>query len=436
MIKSAMTQIRTTRTELLRAVEAESDVWLRMAAQWGVEDWMLRVLELTSGSAPPNWHEIDWRYPDYVFFAGGIDGPVAAEWLGQSSMPLGDIVIPFSFQTELWCERRESQWRTSSSEPLPWPTVEWQLTPTTPPPNTGSWELVADGMPYFTSADMPTADLLGVPYTGFRQDRAFLWRQQDTSGRLASIVIDAVQVTIEIDGENVVGANAELSSSKPGPITPVSDAKETIRFPLPEGLPDLATVVLRRGDHWLDRRPIGWGGREAQEGVEFVVPPENRLQALVVGGEDSRTEFKAHLPAESDDGRRKVMKTVAAFANGTGGTILFGVTNDGEIVGLPAHEDNPEAEDRLTQLVTSWVHPLAVFEIEKLPVPDDPQSHVLALTIEPGEQRPYGAGTMPENITYFVRRGATTFAVMPEEVRALTLRDQASGQQFPRSVPS
>jgi Putative DNA-binding domain len=425
-----MVLIRTTLDELLERLQAESVVWLRLATEETAGAWGLRLLELTSGPAPPNWEEVDWRYPEYRFFAGKIDGQIAADWLRGGSIPLRDIVIPVSFQLDLYKERRESRWQSNNSEPLLWPHEEWLLNPTIPVPSTGTRELIADGSPYFAFTDMPTARLLGVPYTGFNNHgREFLWRQQDTSGRLASIVIDATGLTIDVEGDEAAGATLELSTSQPGPTAQITSSEETIRLPLGRELPPLATVVLRRGNRWLDRRPLNWAMSGQPPGVEFVIAPENRLQALVIVGENPTTEFKQQLPEKNDESRRKTMKTVAAFANGSGGRILFGVTNDGVIAGLP-DADVAELRDTLAQLINGWISPLPEFEFETLPVGDRPGRSVIVLAIDPGDRRPYGAGTAPENTIYYVRRGATTFPVGPEEVRNLTLGTPAPPQAY------
>jgi Putative DNA-binding domain len=96
-----------------------------------------------------------------------------------------------------------------------------------------------------------------------------------------------------------------------------------------------AWVVLRRGDEWLDRRFLAWPyTRERQPGVEIEIEPATRLEGLIGGGEGPTIEFKEELPTNDADSKRNVMKTVAAFANGDGGAILFGVTNEGQIDGV------------------------------------------------------------------------------------------------------
>lgn len=411
------------------ALAAEDRVWLRASADFCSDQWTLRVLELVSGPEPPKWREIDWHYDDYVFHATTVSGRTAAEWLKQGTVHISGLAIPATFQQDVQQERRESGWGTNSSEPLEWPCQEWQLWPAHTPNSPRSGELLGEHLPYFASPDIPTAALLGVSYTGFNQHgREFLWRQQDTSGRLAAVRIDATEISVRVEADSAKGTFVELSSVEPGPTADVTDPKTTVTFALPNGLPDPSWIVLRRGDRWLDRRPLSWGWRNTLPGVEIVVPSEARLQALVAGGEDGLTEFKEQLPPSDEDGRRKVMKTVAAFANAAGGTILFGVPNEGVICGLPLEDEAPKRRDTLAQLVRDWVHPLPVFHIETLPAPDEPSRQVIALSVEAGDQQPYAAGTSPDRMTYYVRRGATTFPVMPDEVRALALRSQSKAQ--------
>ena len=226
-----MTLVRTTLDDLLERLAAESDVWLRLAAEESGSTWTLRLLELTSGPTPPHWQEVDWRYTDYCFFAGKIDGQIATDWFREAAIRLREISIPVAFQRDLYRERRESAWQTTNSEPLVWPSEEWTLTPAAPVPSTGVRELIADGSPYFSTTDMPTARLLGVPYTGFNNHgREFVWRQQDTAGRLASILIDAAKMTIEVEGEEAPGSIVELASAEPGPRAQITASPETVDF--------------------------------------------------------------------------------------------------------------------------------------------------------------------------------------------------------------
>jgi predicted HTH transcriptional regulator len=64
------------------------------------------------------------------------------------------------------------------------------------------------------------------------------------------------------------------------------------------------------------------------------------LEELIAEGEDDELEFKSSLRWDFGEGKVNkrledvVVKTIAAFANGQGGTLLIGVKDDGEILGL------------------------------------------------------------------------------------------------------
>ncbi|GAB3988540.1 hypothetical protein GCM10028807_11420 [Spirosoma daeguense] len=57
----------------------------------------------------------------------------------------------------------------------------------------------------------------------------------------------------------------------------------------------------------------------------------NQLDDLISLGENNRLEFKRQLSSAY-----RIARTLAAFANSTGGTLLIGIADDGRIVGVPA----------------------------------------------------------------------------------------------------
>ena len=97
------------------------------------------------------------------------------------------------------------------------------------------------------------------------------------------------------------------------------------------------------------------------------------------------------------------MKTVAAFANGDGGTLLFGVDDESVVVGLAA-PDRRQALDRVAQLIGDWVRPAVDVEPE---FADVDGKQVLAVRVSRGDEAPYGVSTTERRIDYYVRRSAT-----------------------------
>ena len=115
-----------------------------------------------------------------------------------------------------------------------------------------------------------------------------------------------------------------------------------------------------------------------------------------------KTELKKLLTAESTDVDFKVslekakpkswLKTVVAFANGIGGSILFGVDDDRQIIGL----DHVQADaEKISNLIKTKVDPLIMFSLK--PVTMD-NKDILVLEIAAGKMTPY----------YYVNEGTRT----------------------------
>ncbi len=130
------------------------------------------------------------------------------------------------------------------------------------------------------------------------------------------------------------------------------------------------------------------------------------------------TEFKRQLPEDNDESKRKIFKTVAAFANGQGGSLVFGVESDEATVCGIDDTDLIKARDRLTQLAWTLVTPSPVVEAARTNVDG---KTVLVMSVERGNSPPYGAQGPGIGIEYYVRRDATTFPARPEDIRTSVL---------------
>jgi hypothetical protein len=223
----------------------------------------------------------------------------------------------------------------------------------------------------------------------------------------------------------------ELASVAPGPSKELSnESQQVVRFPLPHGLPPGAWIVLKQRSEWIDRKFINYPSTlYADPGVEIVVEPMTELQALIAGGEGPTVEFKSIVPKPKTDARKKVCATVAAFANGDGGHILFGVDNSGAIVGLGEVDIQKEC-DKVAQFVSSTVTPLPHFRLAWVSEEGNDGSalEVIVLTVDQGDQPPYGVD--PAHPKYYIRRGATTFEASSDQVRALARSRPPADQAY------
>lgn len=124
-----------------------------------------------------------------------------------------------------------------------------------------------------------------------------------------------------------------------------------------------------------------------------------QLRALVKQGESELLEFKKTTGLHA-----AAMKTVCAFLNSeTGGTVLFGVTNDGEIIGqVVADTTNKEIANELRK-----IEPHADIPVKHILVGKD--KYVIVLTVKPGKSKPY----MYDGRSYI--RNQSTTQQMPRE---------------------
>lgn len=183
------------------------------------------------------------------------------------------------------------------------------------------------------------------------------------------------------------------------------------------GLPAGAWVLVRRGSEWLDRRFLTWPwARGEEQGVEIDVPARTKIEAFIANRENSSTELKRQVP-DNDDSRARVMKTVCAFANGDGGSILFGIDDEYQVVGVPAAKANALI-DQVSQLIDSWVEPTPTFGFEVLEV-ENTNSVVLELVVSAGS-RLYGSSKPNEPRRIYVRQYARSVPARLSEIEEIT----------------
>ncbi len=117
------------------------------------------------------------------------------------------------------------------------------------------------------------------------------------------------------------------------------------------------------------------------------------LTELIAQGEGLRLEFKSKLPAAP-----KIARTLAAFANTSGGTLLVGVADNGSLVGVESEFDEMEKIERVTE---SLIHP---------PLDVSYRAHrqqgktVLWLTITESQQKPHTVPNDRGGRTIYVRQ--------------------------------
>jgi hypothetical protein len=379
---------------------------------------------------PPGWQSQVWRYSDATFIAAHVPSAALAAVLGSAggeTLTLGDYVLPFPVLSEQASWQRKPSRARYESVVIPWPVCIYSLSSADRSYTNQHAQgfLIGDDCPSFPSyetafraffyGDFSPSPARQVP-SGFATVRVV-----DDRGWFERVRVTPTSLEITLDGTQIEGARVELNgATQRSSVSAAADGH--VSLPLPEGLPAGAWLYLSRDREWLDYRAIGEAmgqGDLARTGVEVEVPedPESVLDALLAGGEGPMTEFKRQLPEDNDDSKRKVFKTVAAFANGQGGNLVFGIESDEASVCGVDDANLIKARDRLTQLAWTLITPSPVVEVRTCNVAG---KTVLVMSVERGSSPPYGL-KIRERIEYYVRRDATTFPARPEDIRASVL---------------
>jgi hypothetical protein len=399
--------------DLVERLKKERRVWVRLAANRPQDDWQLSLLEVIVGEAGPTWTRGRWDYGRAVFIASVPTGGTVARWLERSRISLDPLSLSFELGDLVQVDRRQSRF-AGIFEALPWPSVEWKLHVRSDTRQMLQGELVAADAPAFLSFDHAAAAFFGLPPSpnrGFSGSELIV-REQDRRARIDSVRVRPSEVIAAVVGEQLNGTMLTLGGLA-AQRKHLRRGSREVHFRFAGPIPAGTWLALHRDQELLDRRGLdpAWGS----EGVEIEVDPVTEVEVLISRGEGVSTEFKRQLPDANDrESVVSVMKTVAAFASGDGGTILFGVANDGTIVGLGGNGPR-KTVDWLTSLISDWVRPLADFRPELAEVGG---KQVLFVRVDAGTEPPYGVGTTDRGIDYYVRRGATSFPATPADLRS------------------
>jgi len=431
----------------LQDVLSTSDqaVFVRVALHSGRR--AVRCLDVTVGppAEPPGWKPGIWEYEDVCFIAAPASSRALACALDPYDaqvLPLGGLplTLPVLSGQVSW-QHKPSRARYDSVL-LPWPAFIFELHL---PGGSGGQQiprgfLIGDDCPSFPAYD---AAFRAFFYGDFSHRAAgniphtfATVRVVDGRARLDRVRVTPASLDVSLGGTALVGTRVELNSETYRCDARVTEAGQ-VTLPLPDGLPQGAWLYLSRDGKWLDYRAIGdyqAAADLAGAGVDVEVPedPESEIQALISQGEGLQVEFKRQLPDDSLESKRTVFKTVAGFANGNGGTIVFGVESDeATVCGLG--DIDPFAErDRLAQLARSIVTPAPeatarVYEVDG--------KTLLVLAVSRGASPPYGItlpGKQGKPVEFYVRRDATTFPARADELRNAVL---AAAPSAPAAAP-
>lgn len=124
------------------------------------------------------------------------------------------------------------------------------------------------------------------------------------------------------------------------------------------------------------------------------------LMDSISGGESRELEFKSELPSEST----KWLKTIVAFANCSGGTLIIGVDDDRNIVGIPEDKAFILCDSIVSTVMSSCTPQISISpSVKRID-----EKALVIVDVFPGNGRPYHISNLGIENGTFVRIGGTT----------------------------
>jgi hypothetical protein len=352
-----------------------------------------------------------WRYPADAFIQRRLSGPVVAGLLRGEPQRVADMVMATPTPQDAVNYERlasQAQWNHKT---MPWPRTEWAVSG-----QQTSWTrprkiLMGDG-PSFVHGDAAFCAFFhqAAPNHNLASTHQ-LWRvvRLDRRAWIHRVTIGPAAMTVLVKGTQLDAVHVELTTPTTRTVRPLGRTRR-VRLRLPGGLVPSTLLMLRRGDDWLDLRyfPSAAPSPDGDTSVVWDLPGAH-VGVLIAGGEGPYTEFKRKVPEGEE--RRNMLKTVAAFATGDGGTIVVGVEDDTQVIGV--EPTTLDAQTRALQdMIRNMIVPAPPFAVRSAELSG---KTVLLVEVSGGGASPWYAykHDKPE---FYLRRGASTVPARMDEI--------------------
>lgn len=405
---------QTDTAVLVGMLSERAAVNVRLALVADAQQWQLHHGQVTLDDDTPLTERV-WRYSTAIFLELRLPGQTVAALLQGDDQDIHGlhVVAPgppasSAFTSRL---RGRQEWDRVTTA---WPRTEWTINRDANTLQPGHDPLVGDG-PSFLNFDQALSAFLHQRPHDSNAGRSDLWRivLPQRAGWLSQITIGPDLLTAVVDGEALDGAVLELSWAAGNERQSV-DGAGSYHFALPQGLAHDSLLMLRCEDQWLDWRsfPAPTYGRARDASIVWEQPgPE--LDILLANGEGKHLECKQEVP--EGDSRKKMLKTIAAFASQDGGTVLIGVRDDLQIVGLPEKPTVDKQELQVVGMIRDSVEPAPPYESRVI---DHGGRKVLAIEVSGGDQMYAYRDRDSQRPEFYVRVGPNTVPARHHEIAA------------------
>ena len=135
------------------------------------------------------------------------------------------------------------------------------------------------------------------------------------------------------------------------------------------------------------------------------------IKNIIKNGENKTTEFKEIIPNS-----KKISQTAVAFANGAGGKIYIGITDDRQIIGIDEKLDIFKVIDDLNTIIYDSCYPNINTNIY---TENKEDKTILVIEIFPGNLKPYYIQSMGKENGVYIRVGASNRKASYENILEL-----------------
>lgn len=389
--------------------------WAAVGRESG--EWSLIALVLEVDPSSKSTPRQD-RYPEAIIAVEELDAETAAARL------LAFTASPDDDATQVLIPEQQNavpQWIYSCEQwgltPSGWPRLVAEVGGGATTYADPSQPLLAAGVPFYPSLGEAIAErVFRLPPELVRlgQHAPVSVRLNDRRGRIAAIDAGGENVSVKIeegtpgglDGFHLYAAwRSELaleewSRSDHALLGPETVAPET------DGVPaEFVAALVDPDGNEVDRCIFE---RRLHLPVNPAETFETSVARWIEEGEHAGLEYKREL--NDAKARRSFADTVAAFANGTGGAIVIGVDDEGEVVGWKIEKP----VDQITNIVADLVAEMPTLDVDEVLIEEKPIV-VVRVAPSPLHLRPHLVRGR-----VMIRALATTRPATPAQLRELT----------------
>ena len=397
---------------------------VRLLVHRDADEISLVTVVVNAGLDTTDLADETYDYGEVAFVKAVLDAGHVAEWLQTGTGEAGGLtfIVRDPNPNCSW-DRSESRTHARYGTFFRTPHTDYHVLSHDPQdPLWPGTVLAGTGLPFFPDVNVAAASLLFDVHSMSDgrtvPSELMLLRIAHPAAYFEKLRVSSASIVASVRGNDLEGVCLQVTTAGGPQEVPVGQPGDA---QVPVAGADRADtwVALTRGQECLDFRTISsrWPASLARQGIHLE--PEDlgeRLDLMRRGGESETVEFKRTIPKGAG-----IPRTVAAFANGEGGTIIVGIEDEtGEVIGVA---NAARCQDDLIDITRTRVRPPPECKPLACTLQGRP---VVAMRVEPGDDRPYGV-VDGGGIRYYVRRGATNRVAEPEEMRQLAQSRESEG---------